>query len=118
MWHLAACKNSVSLTFLNWIKNEKIFIVTLNKCWLSGAPFYDYVIIYQFIKPFLDNKVSVFEEYGAFKPAGKATIWDGLAYTSIHSVHTVYRIILDAQADPGLRCSHMHPGAYKYRARC
>ena len=23
--------------------------------------------IYQFIKPFLDNKMSIFEEYGAFK---------------------------------------------------
>ena len=35
---------------------------------LSGATFYDCInTIYQFIKPFLDNKVSVFEEYGAFK---------------------------------------------------
>ena len=25
MWHLRACKNSVSLSFLNWIKNEMIF---------------------------------------------------------------------------------------------
>ena len=25
MWHLAACKISVSLSFLNWIKNEIIF---------------------------------------------------------------------------------------------
>ena len=25
MWHLSACKNSVSLVFLNWIKNEIIF---------------------------------------------------------------------------------------------
>ena len=25
MWHLTACKISVNLMFLNWIKNEKIF---------------------------------------------------------------------------------------------
>ena len=25
MWHLAACKISVSLLFLNWIKSEMIF---------------------------------------------------------------------------------------------
>ena len=35
---------------------------------LPGATFSDYInTIYQFIKPFLDNKRSVFEEYGAFK---------------------------------------------------
>ena len=37
---------------------------------LSGAIFYDCITtIYQFIKPFsfLDNKMSIFEEYGAFK---------------------------------------------------
>ena len=35
---------------------------------LSGATFYDNIYtIYQFIKPFLDNKMSIFEDYGAFK---------------------------------------------------
>ena len=35
---------------------------------LSGATFYDCIdTIYQFIKPFLDNKKSIFEESGAFK---------------------------------------------------
>ena len=35
---------------------------------LSVVTFYDSVnTIYQFIKPFLDNKMSIFEEYGAFK---------------------------------------------------
>ena len=35
---------------------------------LSGATFYDCMTtIYQFIKPFLDNKMSIFEEYGDFK---------------------------------------------------
>ena len=35
---------------------------------LSGATFYDCItILYQFIKPFLDNKMSIFEEYRAFK---------------------------------------------------
>ena len=26
-----------------------------------------FITIYQFIKPFLDKKISIFEEYGAFK---------------------------------------------------
>ena len=35
---------------------------------LSGATFYDcFKTIYQLIKPFLDNEMSIFEEYGAFK---------------------------------------------------
>ena len=34
--------------------------------WLSGATLYDCITIYQFIKPFLDNKMSIFEEYRAF----------------------------------------------------
>ena len=34
---------------------------------LSEATFYDRInTIYQFIKPFLDKKWSIFEEYGAF----------------------------------------------------
>ena len=37
--------------------------------WLSGATFYDRInTIHQFIKPFFDNKMSIFEEYGAFNP--------------------------------------------------
>ena len=35
---------------------------------MSGATFYDSIntcTIYQSIKPFLDNKMSTFEEYGA-----------------------------------------------------
>ena len=35
---------------------------------LLDATFYDCLnTIYQFIKPFLINKISIFEEYGAFK---------------------------------------------------
>ena len=36
---------------------------------LPDARFNDCIIniLYQFIKPFLDNKMSIFEEYGAFK---------------------------------------------------
>ena len=35
---------------------------------LSGATFYDCIDTqYQFIKHFSDNKMSIFEEYGAFK---------------------------------------------------
>ena len=38
---------------------------------LSGPTFYDCInTIYQFIKPFLDNKMFIFEEYGAFKDTG------------------------------------------------
>ena len=85
-------KIPVSLLFLNWIKNEMIFyhfseliLSTLIQRYdkkkiilfqereinrnnrLSGAPFYDFInTIYQFIKPFLDNKMSISEEYGAF----------------------------------------------------
>ena len=34
---------------------------------LSDATFYKCITtIYKFIKPFLDNKMSIFEEYGAF----------------------------------------------------
>ena len=34
---------------------------------LSGATFYDCInTIYQFMKPFFDNKMSIFEEFGAF----------------------------------------------------
>ena len=86
----------LSLSFLNWIKNEMILyriselmLVTLIQRYdknqfilepvnsrtrdmlkvyrLLGATFYDRInTIYQFIKPFLDNKMSIFEEYGAF----------------------------------------------------
>ena len=35
---------------------------------LSDATFYDPInTMYQFIKPFLDKKISYFEEYGVFK---------------------------------------------------
>ena len=35
---------------------------------LSDNTFYDCInTIYQFVKPFLETKMSVFEEYGAFK---------------------------------------------------
>ena len=76
MWHLTACKISVSLSFLNWIKNETIFyhISELMLATLQVIQRYDKKIIfdcintiYQFIKLFLDNKMSIFEGYGAFK---------------------------------------------------
>ena len=35
---------------------------------LSDATFYDRInTVYQFIKPFWDKKISIFEEYGPFK---------------------------------------------------
>ena len=86
MCHLKASKISVSLSFLNWIKNEMIFYratlsqrydkkiisfqerETLKLYRLSCAIFYDCInTVYQFIKSFLDNKISIFEECGAFK---------------------------------------------------
>ena len=90
MWHLTACKISVRLSFWNWIKNEMIFYCVtelmltiliqrqdkkfhfkkerLTEIYrLSNASFYNCInTIYQFSKPFLDNKMSIFEEYGAF----------------------------------------------------
>ena len=90
MWHLTACKISVSLSFLNWIKNEMIFFffffflriselmlaTLIERCdknhfifdpvqnretRLLGATFYNCInTIYQFIKPFLDNEMSIF----------------------------------------------------------
>ena len=80
MWHLTVCKISVSLSFLNWIKNEMILyriselmLATLIQRYdkksfhfkneklkfyrLSGATLNDFVnTIYQFMKPFLDNE--------------------------------------------------------------
>ena len=85
MWYLTACKISDSLSFLNWVKNDYLCLQTFMQRYdknqfisrtrdklifyrLSGATFYDCInTIYQFIKPFLDNKMSIFEEYGAFK---------------------------------------------------
>ena len=90
MWHLTACKISVSLTFLKWIKNEmnfyhisELMLATLIQRYdrksfhfknerlkfyrLSGATLYHCNTIYQFIKSFLDKNISIFEEYGAFK---------------------------------------------------
>ena len=62
MWHLTACKISVSVLFLNWIKNEMIFyrIFELILATLIHT-------IYQYIKPFFDNKMPIFERYGTFK---------------------------------------------------
>ena len=72
--------NSSPCTSYRRAKNEMIFW-----CWfpfwsssrmreylkfyrLSDATFYNCInTIYQFIKPFLDNRMSLFEEYGAFK---------------------------------------------------
>ena len=92
MWHLTACKISVGLSFLNWIKNEMICyhvselimpmvrykslhfkndrqteILQAVRCH-TDATFYDCInTIYQFIKLFWENKMSIFEDYGAFK---------------------------------------------------
>ena len=84
---------SVSLSFLNWIKNEMIFyriselmlailiqrydkkissVQERETNWnFTGCQVSNFMVVlipYQFIKPFLGNKVSSFEEYGAVKP--------------------------------------------------
>ena len=47
-----------------YFKNERLN--EINK--LSDATFYDCInTIYQFIKPFLDNKMYIFGEYATFK---------------------------------------------------
>ena len=52
------------LSFFIQFKNERLKFYRL-----SGATVYNCIdIIYQFIKSFLDYKMSVFEEYVAFKP--------------------------------------------------
>ena len=70
---------------------------------LSGAAFYDCInTIYQFTKTLLDNKMSTFEECGAFNVAttlfrcpGIATITDQIVYTTSAqrrcNVMTLYR---------------------------
>ena len=83
------------LVSLFWIGSKMNVFIVVNECWqhqfrdkikiisfliqfrnerqteifrLSDATFYDCInTIYQLIKSFLDNKMSVFEEYGAFK---------------------------------------------------
>ena len=44
-----------------YLKNERLTEI------LQASTFYDCInTIYQFMKTFLDNKMSIFEEYGAF----------------------------------------------------
>ena len=55
---------------------------------LSNAIFYDFInTIYQFIKPFLDNKMSIFEEYAAFN-----FLYDKLCLSS-YMINFVYLLI-------------------------
>ena len=52
-----------TISFLIQFKNER-----LTKFYrLSGATFYDCINTIYLSKSFLDNKMSIFEEYGAFK---------------------------------------------------
>ena len=47
MWHLTACKISVSLSFLNWIKNEMIFYHISELMLATLIQRYDKVISFQ-----------------------------------------------------------------------
>ena len=68
MWHLTACETSVSLLWLNCFWSTSKTSDELKFYMLSGATFYDCINTkYQFIKPFLDNNMPIFEECGAFK---------------------------------------------------
>ena len=62
-------------------KNERLKFYRL-----SSATFNIYCIdtIYQFIKPFLDNKMSIFEEYG---PLTVNTLW---ANSSVHRFRIIF----------------------------
>ena len=94
MQHLTACKISVSLSFLSWIKNEMIFyhiselmLATLIQGYykklfhfknerlteILQVPHFMIVLIpyINLSNLFLDNKMSIFEEYGAFKSLPK-----------------------------------------------
>ena len=86
MWHLTACKIPVSLVFeLDQNRNNFLSYLWINvgninsEIWWKIISFQEretkwnfigcqapHNTIYQFIKPFLDDKMSIFEEYGAF----------------------------------------------------
>ena len=60
---------------------------------LSGAIFYDCInTIHQFIKNFLNNKMSVFEEYGAFKRDATEKLNIAKIKAGSNSVNTCYRV--------------------------
>ena len=88
MWHLTACKYSISLNWIkkwndffycisdlmlvtliqNTIKNHFIFDPVQKTNWsFIGCQVLHWMNVLIFFKPFLDNKMSIFEEYGAFK---------------------------------------------------
>ena len=66
MRHLTACKISVSLSFLNWIKNKMIFLSYL---WINVANNVTHLMIV--LIPYINLlnlswiKLSIFQEYGA-----------------------------------------------------
>ena len=60
-----------------FIQFKNVRLAEINK--LSDTTFCDCInSIYQFIKPFLDNKMFIFEEHGAFK--GKICRGDNMLY--------------------------------------
>ena len=99
MWHLIAYKISISLSFLNWIKNKMIFyciselmlaaliqryskIISFQEREMNWnftgcqVPHFMIVLIPYIIKPFLDNKMSILEDYGAFKTSLKTCLYN------------------------------------------
>ena len=58
-------------TIIQRYNKKKSFHFNLKFYRLSDATFYNCInSIYQLKKPFFDNKMSIFEEYGAFKGTG------------------------------------------------
>ena len=68
---------------------------------LSGATFYDCInIIQQFIQPFLDNKMSISEEYGAFKRKNKHCVPNGKCHELNLPLGSLYLFLNWRQRNP------------------
>ena len=105
MWHLAACKISIILSFLKWIKHEIIF---LSRLWINIANINvpDRIkTIYQFDKPFLDKRKSIFEEYGDFKSMITVRLQKrlgGKINTGLHVLSKAGKSTIRIKSDPSI----------------
>ena len=92
---------------------------------LSDATFYDRIsTIYQFIKPFLDKKkMSIFEEYGAFRKQLKlfiifsfTTQWACSVKVTLHQLKCIVNATLYKNNVPTV--NDAHPSLYSYINVC
>ena len=82
MWNLIACKISVGMSFLNWVKNEMIFYC-ISELMLAILKFRDMIKNHFKLIPYINLlnlswiiKCLFFEEYGAFKKQDQLqSIW-------------------------------------------